>query len=151
MLTPEAFATLVATLPAGSRTMGDLMHHLDETAHEAENAGDWWEAANIRQTQADVLRFIQSGIVGGVLSVDRALDATHTREAADPALAHCIDCGRSLPGPFVKHWAEGGVDIGAICDECAGRRTAARDDRGGHPSTNYTGPASLDPRAPRGD
>jgi hypothetical protein len=146
MMTPEAFATLIAALPAGSRTMGDLMHHLDEEAHRAENDGRWWEAANIRQMQADVLRFVQSGIAGGVLSVDRALDATYAKEAADPALAHCRDCGRSLPGPLVKRWRDEHGVIGPICDECAERRTAAPEDRQRPPSTNYTGPASLDPR-----
>lgn len=84
-LTPDAFRDLVAQLPRGERTMGDLLRYLDDTAHESEDRDHWHDAASIRELQASVLRFIQTGIDGGVIDVHAACVPTmHRNDGLKP-------------------------------------------------------------------
>lgn len=76
---PEAFAALIGALPPGSSTVRDLLTTLDAAAHRAEEADEWWDAAHIRQTHAEVLRFIQRGIEGGAVDVAAAVAVTRRR------------------------------------------------------------------------
>jgi hypothetical protein len=75
-------AALVAELPPDAHTVGDLLRCLDESAHAAEAADNWWNAANIRQTQASVLRFLNGKIADGTLDIPAAVAVTRRREAA---------------------------------------------------------------------
>jgi hypothetical protein len=77
----ETFAALLAELPDDAHTVGDLVRILDTNAHRAEDADDWIAAANLRQTQATLLRFLHDGFTSGRIDLPKALAATRERLA----------------------------------------------------------------------